>query len=50
MRARLGDMNIVRTTGSFSAERVELSQITLRIRSQEEVLPAAEAIRESLSP
>lgn len=49
MRARLGDMNVVRTTGSFSAERVELSQITLRVRSQEEVLPTADAIRESLS-
>ncbi len=48
MRLRLGDMNMVRTTGSFSAEEVQLSQITLRIRSLAEVLPAADAIRESL--
>lgn len=49
MRSRMGDLNISATTGSFSAEQIELSQITLRIRSQDEVLPSADAIRESLS-
>ena len=49
MRRRLSDLNIIRTRQSFSVEKVELSQITLRIRSQEEVLVSADAIRESLA-
>ncbi len=49
MRSRLGDLNMVRTQGSSTSERIELSQITLRIRSQEEVMPSAETIRESLA-
>jgi len=48
MRSRLGDLNMVRTQGSSTSERIELSQITMRVRSQEEVMPAAETIRESL--
>ena len=31
MRARMGDLDIDRTTGSFSAEQIELNQITLKI-------------------
>ena len=49
MRARMGDMNSIRTTGSFSSEIVELSQITVKVRSPEDVIPTAEVIRESLS-
>ena len=49
MRVRMGDLNIDRTTGSFSAEYWELSQVTLRVDSQENVVQTAEVIRESLS-
>ena len=49
MRQRMGDLNMVRTRGSSTSERIELSQITLRIRSQEEVLATADTIRESLA-
>ncbi len=48
MRVRMGDLNIDRTTGSFSAEYWELSQVTLRVESQEKVVQTADVIRESL--
>lgn len=48
MRARMGDLNIDRTAGSFSSEYWELSQVTLRVDSQENVVETAEVIRESL--
>lgn len=48
MRARMGDLDIDRTTGSFSAEQIELHQITLKVRDQEQVEQTAEVIRESL--
>ena len=48
MRVRLGDLNIDRSTGSFSAEYWELSQITLRVDSQDRVLETANVIRESM--
>lgn len=48
MRARMGDLNIDRTTGSFSAEEWELSQITLRVKEDENVVETANVIRESL--
>ncbi len=48
MRARMGDLDINRTTGSFSAQQVELHQITLRINDKDLVEQTAEVIRESL--
>jgi putative ABC transport system permease protein len=48
MRVRFGDLDIDRRQGSFSAEEYELNQITLRIRSVDDVVPTADAIRESM--
>lgn len=48
MRVRMGDLNIDRSPGSFSAEYWELSQITLRVDSQDRVLETAQVIRESM--
>jgi putative ABC transport system permease protein len=45
---RIGDLVINRSSGSFSAEQVELNQITLRVGSVDDVMPTAEAVRESL--
>lgn len=49
MRVRMGDLNIDRTTGSFSAEYWELSQITLRVTDEEDVVQTAKCIRESMA-
>jgi putative ABC transport system permease protein len=48
MRVRMGDLNVDRTTGSFSAEYWELSQVTLRVDEKDHVVETAEVIRESL--
>lgn len=48
MRVRMGDLNVDRSQGSFSAEYWELSQITLRVDKQDNVVATAEAIRESM--
>ncbi len=48
MRVRMGDLDIDRTTGSFSAQQVELNQITLRINDKDKVEQSADVIRESL--
>lgn len=48
MRARMGNLNIERKTGSFSSEYWELSQITLRVKDQDRVVETANVIRESL--
>lgn len=48
MRVRMGDLNVDRSQGSFSAEYWELSQMTFRVDRQENVVATAEAIRESL--
>jgi putative ABC transport system permease protein len=48
MRARMGDQDIDRRPGQFSAEEVELNQITLRITDTDQVLQTADVIRESL--
>ncbi|QDT63507.1 ABC transporter permease [Calycomorphotria hydatis] len=49
LRVRVGDLIISRTSGSFSAEEVELDQITLQIDTVEHVLPTAEVVRETLA-
>ena len=48
MRVRMGDLNIDRTRGSFVCEYWELSQITLRVDSQDNVVETASVIRESM--
>ncbi len=48
MRVRFGILDFQRTQGSFSAEQVELSQITLKVDDREDVIPTAEVVRESL--
>jgi len=47
-QARIGDRVITAVSGSFSAEQVELNQITLRVRSVDDVLATAEVVKESL--
>ncbi len=48
LRVRMGDLDVDRRTGSFSAEEVQLNQITLRVIDKDHVLQTAEVIRESL--
>jgi putative ABC transport system permease protein len=43
------DLDIQRGSGSFSAEKVELNQITLQVANREDVIPTAEVVRESLN-
>ncbi|MBS0208046.1 MAG: ABC transporter permease [Planctomycetes bacterium] len=46
---RIGDMVTTYRSGSRVSEIVELSQVTLRLRTVEDVLPTAQAVRELLS-
>lgn len=48
-QARIGDRVVTAVSGSFSAEQVELNQITIQVRDQKDVLPTAEVIKESLT-
>ena len=47
-RSRIGDTVFTRMSGTFSAEQVELNQITLKVKSREDVLPTSEVVKESL--
>jgi putative ABC transport system permease protein len=47
-QVRIGDVIFLRQAGSFSGEKIELNQITLQVRSKEDVIPTAEVIRETL--
>jgi putative ABC transport system permease protein len=47
-KVRFGERVFVRQSGSWSGERVELSQVTLTIADIEKVRPAGEAVREIL--
>jgi putative ABC transport system permease protein len=47
-QARIGDRVITSASGSFSAEEVQLNQITLRVRDVKDVLATAEVVKESL--
>jgi len=47
-RSRVGDIIFTRMSGTFSAEQVELNQITLKVRSIEDVVRTAEVVKESL--
>ena len=49
MRVRMGNLNIRVVPGSFSAEEVELHQITLQVAKQEDVIPTSEVVLESIS-
>ena len=42
------DLDIQRGSGSVSAEKVELNQITLQVASRKDVIPTADVVRESL--
>lgn len=47
-RSRIGDRVFTRMSGSFSAEQVELNQITLKVKSRDDVVSTAEVVKESL--
>ena len=47
-RSRIGDMIFTRMSGTFSAEQVELNQITLKVKNREDVVPTSEVVKESL--
>lgn len=47
-RSRIGDTIFTRMSGTFSAEQVELNQITLKVRNREDVVPTSEVVKESL--
>jgi putative ABC transport system permease protein len=47
-RVRIGDRIFTRMSGSFSAEEVQLNQITLKVKDVKDVLPTSEVVRESL--
>jgi putative ABC transport system permease protein len=47
-RVRIGDIVFTRLSGTFMAEQVELSQITLKVRNIQDVVPTSEVVRESL--
>ncbi|TWT59917.1 ABC transporter permease [Rubinisphaera italica] len=46
--SRFGDLIIRFTSGSFTAEQVELNQITLQVKDRNDVMPTAEVVKESL--
>jgi len=48
-QVRIGDQIVQRTSGSFSAEDVQLNQITLQVTDSDAVVPTAEAVRETLA-
>jgi putative ABC transport system permease protein len=47
-QVRIGDRVVSSQSGSFSAEQVELNQITLRVRDVKDVLATSEVVKESL--
>jgi putative ABC transport system permease protein len=47
--ARIGDTAITRRSGSFEGEKLELNQITLRIKSIPSVLSTAEIVKNTLA-
>ncbi|WLD10503.1 ABC transporter permease [Planctellipticum variicoloris] len=47
-RVRIGDRIFTRMSGSMSAEEVQLNQITLKVKTDKDVLPTSEVVRESL--
>jgi len=47
-QVRIGDLIIQFKTGTFSAERVELNQITLQVADADDVVKTADVVRETL--
>ena len=47
-RSRIGDTIFTRMSGTFSAEQVELNQITLKVKNRDDVVPTSEVVKESL--
>jgi putative ABC transport system permease protein len=47
-QARFGENIIIRTTGSFSGEKVQLHQVTLTVSDIEKVRPTGEVVRDLL--
>jgi len=48
LRVRLGDQIFTPKQGGFDSEQVELNQITLSVRSREDVVPTADLVRETI--
>ncbi|MEL7497990.1 MAG: ABC transporter permease [Planctomycetota bacterium] len=48
MRQKMGDMEVKRTGGSFSAKSFELSQITIQVKSVDDVRRTAELVKATL--
>jgi putative ABC transport system permease protein len=48
LKTRLGDQIYSFKSGAFSAEQVELNQITFKIQDREQIIPTAEVIRDTL--
>ncbi len=48
-QARMGDLDVQVTPGTFNAEQVELNQITLHVADRDAVIPTAEVVRETLT-
>ncbi len=46
---RIGDLNMYYSGGSWTREYMELNQVTLRVRSADDVLQTADAVREMLA-
>jgi len=49
LRTRIGDAVYTFRSGAFSAEHVELNQITFRVSDREQIIPTAEVIRGTLA-
>jgi len=47
-KMRFGEILMRRRSGSFEAERVELHEVTVKVASLEDVMPVAEAIKQTL--
>ena len=46
---RMGDMMIITKPGQFQSDQVEVSQISMRIANQDDVLPTAQIVQETLA-
>lgn len=45
---RIGDLHVIRRAGSREGENLQISQLTLRVRDLEEVLPTAEIVESTI--
>lgn len=49
-KSRFGELNVSRRSGSFEAEEIQLTQITLQVETMDEVLPTSEVIKGAYEP